>query len=1066
MKKLTILFAFLLLVGFQAIAQMQITGTVTSSEDGLSIPGVSVVVQGNQTIGTTTDIDGKYSLTVPGSAEALVFSFVGMKTQVIAINGQSVIDVRMDSEVLEMGEVVVTAIGISRETKALGYSAQGVSGDDLVKAGESNIIQSLSSKAAGISVVSSAGTPGASSKILIRGVSSFTTENQPLIIVDGIPIDNTTVQSAPRNYPFNENLQGVNAGNRALDINPEDIESVTILKGPAAAALYGVRAGNGAIVYTTKKGKAGDVKVDYSYNMKLSTVNKLPEFQYKYVAGDWNGNDQSTATYIAPPDFGPNGINDIGGGDDVSIGTMLSWGPTFDSMGMTPTKNVDEFFQTGKGERHSFSISGGSNKTTMRLSFSHLDDEGIIPATYLKRTTARLSINQQFTDKFKATSTMAYTKTGGNRAQNGSNISGIALGLFRTPASFDLNDDENGYMFPNGQQRMYYVIYDNPYYSAYKNAMINDLNRLMGSITLDYQFTDWLSATYKVGADAYSDDREGHFAIGAMGNNYGEGEAIHNTLTNEEYNSDLLISGNHSFTEKINTSLTVGGNVNQRTYSDFYAHARGLVLQDYYNLDNGLDQYTSEYASTIRTSALYFDMTASYDNFIYLGVTGRNEWSSTFGPNQNSFFYPSASLSLLFSELLPENDILTFGKIRYAYAQVGKAPPVYSSKTYYSTPTMTDGFTDGFGFPFNGQNGYSYSSVLGDPNLKPEKVIGHEIGIDLRFFNGRINLDFAYYNQKTVDILLSRPVAGSSGYTSVYSNAGEMVNKGIELVLGGDIIKSKDFIWNFTANFSKNESEVLKLAEGVPEVSAESAFTEIGSYAIVGQPYGSFYGSRWARNSDGNIIINPNTGYPMLAATEGNIGNPFPDWNLGLRNTLSYKGVTLTALLDIRQGGDVYYGTGRRLKTYGREKITEDREGTYIVPGVLAEVDGGGSVIRDEDGNPVGTSSNNTIQISAPDYYHFYLGDGGAAENAVIDGSWIRLRELALSYRFQNKKDLLPLADYIEVSFTGTNLWLSTDYPGVDPETSLTGAGSNIGGFDYFNNPGSKSFSFGIKVGF
>jgi outer membrane receptor protein involved in Fe transport len=677
-----------------------------------------------------------------------------------------------------------------------------------------------------------------------------------------------------------------------------------------------------------------------------------------------------------------------------------------------------------------------------------------------------LSVNQKFSDNFTGTTTVAYTNSGGNRAQNGSNISGITLGLFRAPASFNLNNEEYGYKFPNGQQRMYYYVYDNPYFSAYENPLENEVNRIMGSINLNYSFTDWLSAAYKVGVDAYSDEREGAFAIGAMGNNYGEGEVYHNTITNEEFNSDIFLKSQYDFTDKISAALNLGGNVNQRTFSDFYSYARGLVLRDYYNLDNGSDKYSSEYASTIRTSALYFDFSASYDDFLFMGLTGRNEWSSTFGPNQNSFFYPSASLSLLFSELLPKNKILTFGKIRYAYAQVGKAPPVYSSKTYFGNPIMTDGFTDGVGFPYLGQNGYSYGTSLGDPSLKPERVIGNEIGIDLRFFNGRVNIDFTYYNQKTEDILLNRPIAGSSGFTSIYSNAGEMVNKGIELVAGVDILKTKKFNWNFTANFSKNESEVLKLADGVPEVSAESAFSSIGSYAIVGEAYGAFYGTLWARDNAGNIIINPNNGLPMKAANEGNLGNPFPDYQLGLRNTISYKGFSATALLDIREGGDVYYGTGRRLYTYGRAKETEDREGTFVVDGVLAETDGTGNIVRDENGDPVASGTVNGVEISAIDYYHSYLGDGGAVENAIKDGSWVRLREVAISYRFQNRDNKLPFGDYIEVSFTGTNLWLSTDYPGVDPETSLTGAGSNIGGFDYFNNPGSKTYSFGIKVGF
>jgi len=1076
MKKLSFLFLLMLFVGFTASAQMRITGTVTNASTGEPIPGVSVVVQGQTTIGTSTDMDGRYELQVPSDAESLVFSFVGMERLVEPIQDRSVIDVALQPSVEEMEEVVVTAIGISKERKALGYSAQGVGGDELSKTGESNIIQSLSSKSAGVQVTSSAGTPGASSKILIRGASSFTTENQPLIIVDGIPIDNSTDQSAPGNYPFNENLQGVNAGNRAMDLNPEDIESVTILKGPAAAALYGARAGNGAIVYTTKKGHKGEIEVDYSFEAKFSQVNKLPEFQDTYAGGTWQAPSgapadyipgQSDAVFIGGADFGPNLVNDLGGGDDAALGTQYSWGPKFSELpDVDPTHNVDKFFRTGQGYKHNLSISGGTESTTLRFSFSRLDDEGMIPNSYFDRTTARLAATQNFSDNFRASGTVNYTLSGGNRVQNGSNISGIGLGLFRAPMSFDLNNEEYGYMYPNGQQRMYYFIYDNPYFSAYENPFKNEVNRFMGTLNLDYQVFDWLAINYKFGADTYTDEREGAFAIGAMGNNYGEGEVNHNTITNEEYNSDLLLNSNYDFTEDFSGSLTLGGNLNERNHNDFYAYARQLVLRDFYNLSNGTDKYTSEYRSKVRTSALYYDLGLSYKNFLFVGATGRNEWSSTFGPNQNSFFYPSVNTSFVFTELIQDNKILSFGKLRLSYAEVGKTPPVYSSRTYYTQPTITDGFTDGFSFPYLGQNGYSNSTVLGDPDLKPERVKGSEFGLDLRLFNGRVNLDLTYYDQKTVDILLNRPIAGASGFTSVYSNAGEMRNYGYEAVAGIDIFDSNSFKWNFTANFSQNNSEVLKLAEGVKQVSAESAFASIGSYAIVGEEYGVFWGSRWAKDDQGRLIINPNNGLPLERGQEGGLGNPYPDYQLGLRNTISFKGVSLSALLDIREGGDVWYGTGRRLKTYGREKVTEDRERNFVVDGVLAETDGNGNIVYNETGDPLGTNTENNIEIPADSYWHNYKGDGGAVENSVLDGSWVRLRELSLSYRFNFDSESMPLGRYVEINLSGRNLWLDTDYPGVDPETSLTGAGSNIGGFDYFNNPGSKSYSLGVRVGF
>ncbi|MDP3463708.1 MAG: SusC/RagA family TonB-linked outer membrane protein [Bacteroidales bacterium] len=1051
MRKITIMLVFLLIAGVNfAFAQSRtVTGKITSSQDGMGVPGVTVMVKGT-TIGTTSDIDGKYTIVVRPEHRTLVFSFVGMKNQEIALGNQTSINIVMEADVLMIDEVVVTALGISREKKSLGYAVESVSGEELTKSGEPNVIQGLAAKAAGVQVIGSGGTPGASSKILIRGNSTFTSNNQPLIVVDGVPIDNSTNSTVAGDYPFTMELQGVNNSNRALDLNPDDIESVTILKGPAAAALYGVRAGNGAIIYTTKRGKSTQgIRVNYGLNYELTQVSQLPKLQGKYAQGvgggqvDANGNPTVGTFLTADP--GPDGIWNTG--DDVG-GTPNSWGPTLESLGLSAIDNMGNFFQTGSGLTHNLSVSGGDDITSFRTSLSHLDQSGVVPNTEFRRTSVRLTADHKLSPKIKVGGTASYNKSGGIKAQNGSNLAGVMLSLLRAPRSFDFNPGGgDNYLYENGEQRRYFFLYDNPHFSVWKNPFTDDINRFMGNVYAEYMPLPWLRATYRLGTDVYSDQRKQIFAIGSMQPNEPTGEINENIQRYREVNSDILVTADHTFNENWRGSLTVGNNLNQRDFQDLFSRGTILSIPNFYNLSNAASLYTSENHNTQRTAALFFDANIDYANMLFLGVTGRNEWASTFGPSKNNFFYPSVSLSFVFTELIPENNILSFGKIRYNYAQVGINPPPYRTKTYFVSPTFTDGFTNGLSFPYLGQGGFGYSDVLGNPNLKPERKTGNEVGLDLRFFGGRLNVDFTYYNQLSDQVLVFRPIAPSSGFESVYSNSGKMRNSGIELVVDGDIIKMKDFKWNLAVNFTKNKSEVLELAEGVDEVSVLAAFTSIGSYAIVGDAYGALYGTRWLRNDAGELIIGAN-GLPKVDPLRGNIGNPFPDWTMGINNSFNYKGINLSFLFDIREGGDLWNGTLARIYQYGLPEATVDRERMYIIPGVK------------EDGSP------NDKEITAYSYFRSYMGDaaGSAVEQSIYDGSWVRLRELTLSYRF-NTKDKLPLIQFVDLSFTGRNLWLSTDYPGVDPETSLTGAGTNLTGFDYFNNPGSKSFIFGLKIG-
>jgi outer membrane receptor protein involved in Fe transport len=490
--------------------------------------------------------------------------------------------------------------------------------------------------------------------------------------------------------------------------------------------------------------------------------------------------------------------------------------------------------------------------------------------------------------------------------------------------------------------------------------------------------------------------------------------------------------------------------MNHRYGQDLFSRGRDLGVPGNYNLNNAANLYASEANSTIRTFAHFFDLNLAYQNYLFLGVTGRREVASTFGTAKNDFFYPSANLSLVFTELV-KIPTLSFGKIRVAYAQAGISPSAYGTQTYFVRSTYTDGFTGGLSFPYTGINGYGYSNTLGNPNLRPERNTGREIGLDLRFFEGRLGFDFTYYVQRSTDLLVYRPVAPSSGFSQSYENLGEMENRGIELMVNATPIQKKDFQWDITLNFTRARNEVLKLADGVKELSLEAGFASMGSYAIVGEPYGVFYGTKWARNSSGQLIIGTN-GLPTVDPVRGNLGNPYPDWFGGLRNTFTYKNVSLTCLLDVRQGGSIWNGTWARLQQIGNtEESAEGREKAYIIEGVKAD----------------GTT--NDIAISAFNYFRTFKGDGGnyASENAMQDGSWIRLRDLGISYKFTT----LPatVSKYVkglELGIVGRNLWLKTDYTGVDPETSLTGAGSNIGGWDYFNNPSTKSYTFSLKANF
>ncbi|WP_445738735.1 SusC/RagA family TonB-linked outer membrane protein [Mariniflexile sp.] len=1014
---LTLLLALVVQLTFAQ--ERTISGTVTDAS-GLPLPGATVLVKGTSS-GTSTDFDGKYSIKANTGA-ALVFSFVGYTTKEVRVGSSNTINQQLLEDATALEEVVVTALGITREKKALGYAVSEIGQEEFERVPEVNPIQALAGKVAGLSVIGSSGTPGASSKIVIRGASTFSGETQPLIVVDGIPINNDTDQSAGRDYPFNANLQGVNNSNRAIDINPDDVESVTILKGASAAALYGSRAGNGVIIYTTKKGKKGTgLGVKLSQTVEFNEVSQLPALQSSYAQGS-GGN------------FNPN--------------SSTSWGPKIANGNFEVFDNVGNFFKTGLTNTTTASATGGGEKSTFRFSVERTDQGGMIPNTEFKRISARISGSNQVSDVFSYQGTLAYINSKNIAAQNGSNVAGVMLGLLRTSPNFDNRNYQN----PDGTNNSYNDFYDNPFFTVYRNPFNSEVNRVLGNASVSLNFSKYFNFTYKAGIDAYSDERRQIFSVSSFQNNSGDGsgEVDYNDLIKKDFYADAIVSGEFDINDNNVISYLAGYNIFYKNSSNVFARGEGFaVSQDYYNLNNTSNRYASNYEQDEFSTALFFEVKYDFAKQLYITATGRNESSSTFGENNRTFFYPSVAASWVFTETLGlDSSWLNFGKLRASYAEVGITPIPYNNKTFFTSPSITDGFTNGLSFPYGTQNGFQYSSTLGSANLKPERKIGTEFGLALKMFN-RIDFDFTYYKERTEDILISRPIANSSGFAASYDNSGELENKGIEFQISGDIIKSSDFTWNLNLNYSQYKTKTLALADGVNEVSIESAFTSIGSYAIVGQPVGVFYGTKWERNDSGQLLIGTN-GLPSVEPIQGGVGDPNPEWTAGIRNTFNYNNFSLSAFFDIRKGGDVYNGTYARLNRFGMtQESAENREGTYIIPGVKAD----------------GTA--NDIAISPNSYFSQFAGDGGAAaEQFVEDVNWVRLRDVSLSYNFDKSVTEQLGITGLMISLSARNLWLDTNYKGVDPETSLTGAGSNIGGFDYFNNPGSKSYRFTVSLTF
>ncbi|SEA92716.1 SusC/RagA family TonB-linked outer membrane protein [Pedobacter hartonius] len=1060
-----------------------ISGVVKSRADGQPVPGVSVKVAGGSG-GVATNSDGAYSIVLNAEAKTLVFSSLGYTTQTISIAGLSVVNITLEDDSKQLGEVVVTALGIKRETKALGYAAQSVQGGDLTKADQGDVLKSLSGRIAGVQVTSSSGTPGAATYIQLRGANSLTGNNQPLFVIDGNPINNSQNSSGDPAAGSGNVLEGATNSNRGSDVDPNDIESITVLKGPAAAAIYGIEAANGAIVITTKRGKAGRAQVDFNTGVSFDVVNRLPKLQNQWVKGE-NG-------VLAP----------------FSSTNRYSWGPNakdlswtgvpneFDSHGdlvlnsdpaakipFVPYDNLNNFFRTGSTLTNSVALSGGNEQATYRTSISNNYSNSIVPLQHFQRTSVSFAGDLKISDRLKMSSNVNYITSDGNMPQQGSNTSGIMLGLTRTPISFDNSnggksaDDPSAILLSNGLVRSYRNgVYDNPYWTINKNPYSTYLSRLLANAQVDYDLGKGFSAMYRAGLDTYQDNHHQYYEI--QSGYAPAGKIYDDRYTYRSINNDLILSYAKQLTGKLRFDGKVGGNLYSRKIDRLYVQGDGLTSPDYHNIYNAITIKSANLITPYRKEGLYYDLNLSYASMLYLETTGRNDWTSTLPKGNNSFFYPSANVSFVFSELegLKGSSVLSFGKIRASIAQVGKDPSSFLTSSFYVPTTFNDGNTTGISFPSNGIPGYSQNERLGNPDLKPEKTTAYELGTQLQFFKNRLGFDITGYYSKGKDLIVQAPVAGSSGYQYITLNSGSIRNKGLEVQITGTPIKTNDFEWTAFLNYSMTRSKVLSLADGVQQITL-NGFTGTVIAQLPGKQAGAIYGYGYTRDGSGNIVIDDRPvanggGYPLVNTNEQKqIGNPNPKFLMGLGNTLTYKGLSLYTLLDWKFKGDIWNGTRGSLAAIGTSDLTNNRNTNTVFSGVSGHLNASGDLVHYSAAGAEVQGAGSANTASVPLDQAWYQGNGGGFGNLneafIEDGSYIKLREVSLSYDFKKLFARMnnPFIKSMTAGVYARNIIIWTPYHGIDPETSLTGA-SNAQGIDYFNNPGTSSYGLNLKFKF
>ncbi len=1051
MKRFTVLLALFVFLGMALQAQgVQITGNVSSSEDGAPLPGVSVVVKGT-TVGTVTDINGKYSISVPSNATTLVFSFVGMRTQEVPISGKTQIDVTLATDALNIDEVVVTAIGVSRQQKALGYSVVDVNTDETIRKSEPDLLKALQGKVPGVDIRSSSGAPGTATRITIRGNSSFTGDNQPLFVVDGIPYSNVMVATTDQNSGGGAYASGISS------LDPNNIESMTILKGAAAAALYGSRAMNGVVVITTKTGnpqvsrKGLEVTVNSSVNFE--TIAHLPEYQNTY--GNGANFDYSNANGSWGPRFG-------------SLDSIKIWSPEYQKLGfgdslayVAQPNNVKDLFNVGVVYDNSINIAAGSERSALNFTASALNNAGYIPFSSFNRYAASVGGTTQLENGLKVNGSVSYTSSkqvgglfGNNQSSSEEAASSFARALWlgRTWIMRPYTTVDGGPLQPNGAQ------FDNPLWSWKHNQVTTNMDRIVANMNLTYDLTNWLNVSYRLGANTLIQGSKQVVDIGSRGYE-GVGGIVTDDYNYTELESDLLLTVNHNFGEKLTFTGFIGQSVNQRATARKLFQGKGIMAPGIYDMNNTLA--VVPYGGGItkrRIIGLFGDITLGYDDYLFLDVTGRNDWSSTLAPGSNSYFYPAASLSFLLTEAFKglQSDVFNYGKLRVAWGEVGNdAGPysIYPAYYMYNTPIL-------------GQPSMYVPDTFFSSDLSPEFKGEFEVGTNLVFFNRRVGIDFTYYNNNSTSLITPIQVAPSSGYTLRYLNVGKLNNTGIEIGLNLTPVRTTSgFEWTMYGAFTHNKSEVKAIYGDVDKISIGGLFGDPSIMIAIGQPYGAFYGNYDATDDNGNLLIDKGSGFLIRAKDQKFYGDPNPDFISSLTNTLTFKGLSVSALVEYRQGGDVYSNSVSTMLGRGVTKDTEDREKTVIIPGVYGDPNTATATL-DANGNEI----QNVTQVTVND---LYFGESFAINAAgyynVYDATTWRLREVAIGYEFPEKWIQKTPFGSVNFSITGRNLWYYCPnipkYTHFDPDVNGYG-NSNIQGVEYTVAPSVKRIGFNLKLTF
>ncbi|HEX9827234.1 MAG TPA: SusC/RagA family TonB-linked outer membrane protein [Flavobacteriaceae bacterium] len=1042
-KKLFSLFLFFFTATFSLLFSQNITvsGTVTDASN-VPLPGVNIQVKGTNK-GTTTDFDGNYSIST-NQGDVLIFSFLGFKSKEVTVS-ESSLNVSLEESADTLNEVVVTAFGIERGTKELGYSVTQVKADDINLSGQSNAIAGLQGRVAGLQISQTSGSTGGGIDILIRGVTSINPgrNNQPLIIVDGLALNNDTfsgsvLPSAGSNSP--NSSEQFSFTNRAADINPEDIESFNVLKGAAATALYGVRASNGAIIITTKKGKSGKAKINLTASTSFRNINKTPDLQKTYREG-FSGLPRSLYT----PDT-ESGFTRLGGT------VFYSWGPKYsdDSATLGDETVVDltgdkfyspyDLFRTGVNSEVNFNVSGANDKFNYFFSVGNDSEKGVLPNTDYNKTSLRFKSGYKATDNFSINTSIAYTNAGGNRANGGDKSVFSSLSYYS--ATFPINDYQNA----DGSQRNYsFGVIDNPRYFLEKSPLKDDVNRWVGNMTLNWTPKDWINVSYAAQVDNYSDKRNRFVPPDLDTGTQVGGFIVDQNINFLAIESNLLVSMTKDWSDDLKTTLTLGNQISDSKRDYSFIRGETLNVPGINDLANTINTFAGNDITQLRNVGVFGELKVDYKNKLFLTVTGRNDWISTLPKENRSFFYPSISLAYDVHDLFDkEGNFFTYGKLRASWAEVGKGP-LFGQNGHY--------FISDPNFPFGGAGGYRASTLLGDSNIKPERNRSTEIGADLRFFKNRVRIDYAYYKTRVKDQIFTVGTAYSTGLSGIVRNAGDFETFGHELLLSVDILKNETFSWETYLNWSTNEGKVLSLPDDIESlIFADSGFAGVTSEIRDGDKMGTLYGYKW-RYENGQRYIGSN-GYPVIDTSEKvKVGNAFPDFISSIGNTLTYKNLSFNFLLEWKKGGDLYDAGRRNSIRNGNLKSTEFRDETIVLDGVM------------DDGNG-GFVPNTTEALIDQNYYRNASQYNRASEILVQDASWVKLRNIGLTYNFNGTILKTLQVDNLSISASAQNILIWTPWDGYDPEGNQYSAGSNVYGFTGLSTPISESYSFSVKLGF